>query len=302
MATFQLPLPPFEPPRSLVPTPIREARELMDRSAHDALQWAAAIQTTFERERMYMRFPGFQFASYGALNPEIDGGPFGVAVHAAAAPWGEGAHDMRVGDAKFRLAVRTDEELTLHRPTDPERGTSTCWALSTRLAAGKEYALTAEHTVGALQGGDPVGAQKTGIGNLVPLAGGGTAEIKDIGPPGIDATLLDVGSPHGSLASFSTITYPAPWTPVTIEGAHNNVPTMFMRSSDVTGSMHHLLPIRLFLEQAAQPGDSGALVPDASGTGIGLYMGEVANPAGVREGVCQHLGQIEHAMALTLLT
>jgi hypothetical protein len=283
-------LPAFDAPRELVPPRVLEAVEPYDHINRRAVEWAAAIQTTFEREEMYVRFPAYQFASYGALDPEVDGGAFGVAVHALAPYQGSLDHGMAVGNARFRIAVRTDEQLTLHRPPDPANGTATCWAHSAKLTPGHEYVLTVEHAVSG---------HSVGVGGRVPMSHG-TATIVDLPSYGIDAALLDTGT-SGSLTQLPAVRYPAPWTPVTIEGAHCTPSTTFMRSSDVTGSLHPMLPIRLFFAHAAHHGDSGALVLDQNGRGLGLYMGEVTNRGGVREGVCQHLGQVEQVMALTLL-
>jgi hypothetical protein len=291
-AGFPDPLPAFRPPVDLVPGAVREAAAAhADPSSGRALEWAAAIQTTFEREQMYRRFPGFRLASYGALHREIDGHSFGVAVHTSAPYEGIIDHGMEVGGATFPIAMRVADQVTLHRPPDPQAGTTACWTFSGRLASGKQYALTAEHVVDG---------HARGKGAQVALAGGGSATIEDMAPPGIDAALLDLGSGPPALP-FTSVRFPAPWTDVHIDGAQSNVATTYMRTTDVVGTLDKMFPIRLFLAKAAQPGDSGALVTDQQGNGLGVYMGEVANPAGVVEGVCQHLGQAEFHMSLTLL-
>ena len=67
------------------------------------------------------------------------------------------------------------------------------------------------------------------------------------------------------------------------------------------GTLHSSIPLRVFLANPGQAGDSGALVRDKNGMGIGLYMGEVTTPANVQEGFCQHLGQVEQSLNIDLL-
>jgi hypothetical protein len=66
------------------------------------------------------------------------------------------------------------------------------------------------------------------------------------------------------------------------------------------GTLDSSVPLRIFLANAGQGGDSGALVVDSNGNGIGLYTGEVTTPANLQEGFCQHLGQVEKTMAVDL--
>jgi hypothetical protein len=52
------------------------------------------------------------------------------------------------------------------------------------------------------------------------------------------------------------------------------------------------LPARIFLGWPREKGDSGALVTDLKGRGIGMYPGGIVNTATSRmEGISQHLGQ-----------
>jgi hypothetical protein len=53
------------------------------------------------------------------------------------------------------------------------------------------------------------------------------------------------------------------------------------------------IPHYFLLDQALQPGDSGSLVRLANGgEGLGLYIGELTTPSGLR-GLCQGLDQLD---------
>jgi hypothetical protein len=288
MARFPAGLPFRSPPARLLPPSIDEASGGLEELSALALRWSAALQTSFEREHLFRRIRGFQAASYGALGPKEQDPAFGIVAHTEVDVVDRDQLTIEIDDSRFPIVVRARETFTQHRPPDPVEGTSACWATSPRLNSEQACALTAAHNV---KGCD--------IGGPVALATGQAATLADIGPPGIDAALLDVGRAVGA-QRLEAIPYPAPWTPVTVESIGGPVPTTFMRSSDVTGSLDAMLPIRLFLAQPCSAGDSGALVADGSEKGLGIYMGEVSNRAGVHEGVCQHLGQVTHVMALTL--
>jgi hypothetical protein len=281
-------MPDDPPPRALVPPHVTEAAEAYEARSAYGLLWSAALQTRFEQERIWQRIPGFQFASYGALDPDLS--VLGVVVHARSDRMQE-PFTLSVEGAEFPVLTRANDRFRPHRPPDPANGTSACWATSAKLHPRRTYALTAEHNVRGIDVGDPV-----------PLAGGGQGRLVDVAPPGIDAALYAVPT-QTSVTQLSAVNFPAPWTTVMLDGHTRATQTTFTRSSDLTGSLDAMLPIRLFLAQPGTPGDSGGLVSDAGGgDGLGIYMGEVANRGGVIEGVCQHLGQVAHVMSLTLYT
>jgi hypothetical protein len=56
------------------------------------------------------------------------------------------------------------------------------------------------------------------------------------------------------------------------------------------------LPLRLGLEHAGQPGDSGALVLDSEGRAVGIYMGALVNALSMRFGLAQHAFQVSAVM------
>jgi hypothetical protein len=90
----------------------------------------------------------------------------------------------------------------------------------------------------------------------------------------------------------------AQWTDVSFQGRQSIVHTKIVEVELGRGSLVHWIPLRVFIADPGQPGDSGALLRDAQGKGVAIYMGGVHNSAGTMEGFGQHLGQVADDMDL----
>lgn len=88
------------------------------------------------------------------------------------------------------------------------------------------------------------------------------------------------------------------WLDVSIVGRLGTLRTKVIEVQLGRMAYHPSIPLRVFLGHPGQPGDSGALVCDLQGNGIGVYMGSLGSPLGHQEGFCQHLAQATHIMNL----
>jgi hypothetical protein len=273
-----------------------------------AIHWTVALENAFERSRFAASMPGFQMATYGFANPEIEQPAFGVIVYTApsevykiasfynrdeqnqsdpASPYG-----ITVGDVRFPIFVR-QREIEFHSlSVNPRSGTAACWAKSKRPPlASKTAVLTAKHIFG-----QPV------LGTTIPLTSG-SGKLIDVAPEGVDAALVEVtqtpATPSRKLRSRTLV---AQWIDVDLHTQHSIIRTKVVEVNSSRGTLHHSIPLRIFLAHSANPGDSGSLVTTPSGMGIGLYMGSVTNPGTqLSEGFCQHLAQAASALQVDLL-
>ncbi|HVW78643.1 MAG TPA: hypothetical protein VHB45_13605 [Alloacidobacterium sp.] len=257
------------------------------------VMWTMAIQNAFEKDNYAKGLPGFRTATYGFFDPETEMDGFGVIAYVAPSldgpPRGE-FHWVNVDQESFRIMVRP-AEWTLHAPPNPTMGTATCWAQSRKpRLKNKPAMLTAKHVVG----------NRT-IGSNVPLTSG-RGTLLDLAPEGIDAALVRVSQSiwPGSPNPLQCQRFIAQWTDVDVYTASGSFSTKITEVNSGRGSLDPNIPLRVFLANPGQSGDSGALVLDTSGNGIGLYMGEMTTQANVQEGFCQHLAQVEDSMAVDL--
>jgi hypothetical protein len=92
-----------------------------------------------------------------------------------------------------------------------------------------------------------------------------------------------------------------PWTDVGFESTTGKIQTKVTAATDTRGSLDPSVPARVFLARPGQSGDSGALVIDSGGLGVGIYMGAIADASSTRtKGMRQHLAQAGDTMGLTL--
>lgn len=257
------------------------------------VMWTIAIQNAFEKDNYVKELPGFRTATYGFFDPETEMDGFGVIAYVAPSlegpPRGE-FNWVTVDQESFRIMVRP-AEWTLHAPPNPTMGTATCWAQSRRpRLKNKPALLTAKHVI-----------VNTTIGSAVPLASG-RGTLLDLAPEGIDAALVRVSKSiwPDSLKQLSCQKYVAQWTDVDVFTTSGGFSTKITEVSSGRGSLDPSIPLRVFLANHGQSGDSGSLVLDNSGNGVGLYMGEMTTQANLQEGLCQHLGQVEESMSVDL--
>ncbi len=257
-----------------------------------AVLWTLALTEAFARTDIGRRIPGFRFATAGFTDPEYERDDFGIILYCHPNPIiRAGAHlaSIVAGEREFPVYLRSVIEVLHHASLpDPMGMTSTCWARSTR-GVGTDGVLTCKHGLVMLN-------PPTMIGDQVEMRLGQTT-LLDLGPDGIDAALL--ADPHGIQgASLKTRKYIAQFTDVTIEG---NVPwkTKVTEVYLFNGNYQAALPMRVFFAKPGKNGDSGALMVDDQGFGLGLYMGGDVNTAtNHMHGFGQHLEQVTHLMQL----
>src|SRR5579884_81307 len=257
--------------------------------------WTIAIQNAFELGGHAKEIPGFRMASYGFFDPETELDGFGVIAYVNPSLHGPAKGEFQwvtVDGQSFPVIARA-AVWKLHAPSvHPSLGTSTCWANSRRpTLKNKPAIVTAKHVVGTA----------IPIGSSVPMTSGhGT--LLDLAPEGIDAALVQISRTHWprNPTQLSCQKFVAQWTDVNVYSPTGVISTKVTEVSSGRGTLDPSIPLRIFLANPGQSGDSGALIIDSTGKGIGLYMGEVTTPANLQEGFCQHLGQVEEAMSVDL--
>jgi hypothetical protein len=213
----------------------------------------------------------------------------------AAFAWLPGADHLQF--PVVLVPVVFDEHQGSHAPPNPRGGLATCWALDSGLQQGL---LTAKHNVN----GYPQGAALN-LGSVR-----ATLAAKAPGP--VDAAFLALAS-HPIPASARPLTaqaFPAMSTAVDVLTARGAA-TDSIASVDWTFGVFNNanFPVKVYLRSPHSPGDSGALVLDASTReGVALYLGSLRvpttsaaakGPAGVL-GFSQHLHQAEEILKLKL--
>jgi hypothetical protein len=262
------------------------ALESFDERQRHAVLWTAAVQTAFVEQKIGMRIPGFRFASIGFADPETETDTFGVLAYTSPVSTREEVFTFTAAHHEVPIRTRPGYEELHRRPeVHPQTGTSCCWA---RQTGSQVLLLTAKHVLG----GGRIGASVA--------TSHGTGWIVDLAPDSIDAALI-VPPPavvHKLGRPLKCLPYVAQWTDVQFHGRGSPSPVKtkvtevwFRASNDPS------LPGRIFLAGPGQQGDSGALVSDLSGNGVGIYLGGQINVATERmEGFCQHLGQACHLL------
>ena len=263
---------------------LAEAILRMEEPQRQVVLWTAALQTWVVQGKLWERIPGFRFCSVGFADPETEEDAFGVLVYVEPLNNQEEKFTIEVAGRNFRLIVRPSFEVLHSWPqVHPINGTATCWAQSRKQRTSEFGFVTAKHVLdGAL------------AGTATPTTAG-KGKILEVAPDSIDAALIAVpasfkGEPGPPLHCTP---YVAQWTDVQFEGMGSRRPVItkvtevwFRVANDPS------LPGRVFLAFPGKSGDSGALVQDTAGNGIGIYLGGLVNVATQKmEGFCQHLGQ-----------
>jgi hypothetical protein len=286
-------LPQEKPPSDLlVDVSLDELSELSQDRLHIAL-WTAAAIRLFKSRAVWRWIPGYRFAAFGFTDPDSEADAFGVVIFATPGlHLGRESFDLEGDGISFPVFVRRAVE-HYHAPKiNPTGGTASCWATSARLSAPLNSGLlTAKHLLS-----DPrIGA--------VTYTTAGPARVLDVGPDGVDAALIEAPRfptpPSNSVLTVEKRV--VAWDDVLIDGTQSGlISTKVTLVTDTRGSLSPSLPIRIYLAAHGLPGDSGALVKNVSGQGVGIYMGAMADMVSRPEGFCQHLGQAVEAMNLTL--
>jgi hypothetical protein len=266
------------------------------RQEESLLNAAAKLQEAFEHQQAWRQYPGFWFAAYGLFETFDVDDPwaFGVIVYAQDEPPSD--YEFAVDGERMPVDVRIGARyVPAAGKVHPLDGTTTCHARSGRVAPADTTLLTAAHIL------SPSLTTPVSVGDEVQL-GSGRGIVVDVGPPAIDAMLV---LPHGEeLEHGSRLEVedrPAPYTEAYVHTSGLVQETMLMSVTDALGTLSPYVPSRLFLADACSAGDSGSLVTNREGKGIGIYTGRIQDIAGKAvHGVCQHLGQVVHCMNLSL--
>lgn len=295
---------PFEAPAGLLPEYFEDLRSNLPAAEVRVLGWTVVLASLVDGLAPWRTVAGYRFTTYGLVEvgDEVN---FGVTIYAEPHPY------ERIGDVsaefepievegkKFPVVVRRPFEILHGTPQiHPRGGRSACWASSAKHSS--QAILTAAHVLKALLGRDPT------IGDIVPMDHQGTivsGTVVDVAPGGIDAALVQppntasAGAPGPALPTA----LPLPWMDVTINAPAGPIATKVTSVTDTRGIIHSpSLPARVITAKAGQPGDSGSLAVDPTHQGVGIYIGELVDPAGRVEGICQHLEQVVRVMGLSL--
>lgn len=283
---------------------LEDALRNQDRASRRAILWTLAVNEAFWQERVFWRdLPGFRFASCGFADPELETDAFGVFLYAEMpVKPGPPVSELEVAGVRFPVFHRFTIEVPHALPNvHPRLGTAACWATSKKPPLrGRTGFLTVKHVL-------QTQAQPLMLGSPIPLTTPNgqpqVGAVLDLGPDGIDAGLVEApgwAPPVGGLAPLACPHFIAQWSDVSFQGSASIVRTKVVEVQLGRGSLHPSVPLRIFLAHPGQPGDSGALILDQQGQGVGLYMGGLANLAGFMEGYGQHLAQVVDVMNLDL--
>jgi hypothetical protein len=270
------------------------------------IYWTVAVENAFETAGYARKIPWFKTATYGFADPEAEEDAFGVIAYVALS-----FHEPRDRKVPDRLEVNGESFPIIFRQAEwhlhskllpyfesvhPADGTSTCWAMSNRLPKRELAILTAKHVVGK----KPVGSSIPLKSSEPSLRGHGT--LLDVAPDGIDAAIIGVPRSLARLdgGPLEWQKFIAQWTDVEVYSTSGTFSTKITEVNSGRGTLDSSIPLRIFLATPGQAGDSGALVLDYAGRGVGLYMGSITTPANVQEGFCQHLGQAAESLDLDL--
>jgi hypothetical protein len=282
---------------------LRDQIEPYSEPEQRAILWSIALQNAFEEQGIARSIPGLEMVTYGFADTEFEEDAFAALAYTAPSTpeldetvslEGQFAARVKVSNLVFPVFVRPSL-WEFHIPElHPASGTATCWAKSMKPSLQKKVGLlTAKHVVGPRILGNPISLTK-GIGKLI-----------DVAPEGIDAALIQVpkGSVPHRMHPFSAQTFIPQFMDVQVYGRQSGVfQTKVIEVTPSRGTLAYTIPLRVFLNNPGQPGDSGSLVLNADAEGVGIYMGSVANLASQRlEGFCQHLKQAAECMSLELM-
>jgi hypothetical protein len=174
------------------------------------------------------------------------------------------------------------------------KGSCACWVnySGSAPAPWTKGLFTARHVVEHLSVGDPV--------TLIPSGPSYAGTVADYGACTVDAAVIEVdptdwpGGMSKVAAAGPYSTAMAPGLAVELEGR--------VTTPRATGKIvsHHPLPgywgsmmgQRIVIDRSGRPGDSGGCVDKApNGQTVGIYMGEIDDGAGGKQGLAQDLHQ-----------
>jgi hypothetical protein len=240
----------------------------------------------------YRDFPDYPWSPFrwqpaiGAFDMDFEDAGFGVVIMTRP-PVQSGVIGQirfpRFEGRLFPIALRSLEE-DLHAVPSTSNAASACWA-EDRKIKGQWGVLTCRHAVSGVA-----------VGAHITLTGGSNAKLDRKAPPTIDAAFLTTTAPH-NLAKMNLLRYAVPGQSVRVSASAGAAQRSIVTVTDTLGVINDPYhPIKLYLDQPCQPGDSGALVDTTASEGAGIYLGAMTNaivagqPAQI-VGFAQHLEQ-----------
>jgi hypothetical protein len=172
----------------------------------------------------------------------------------------------------------------LHALPSTSNAASSCW-VEDRSKPGQWGVLTCRHALSGVQ-----------QGATITLTNGATAKLERKAPATIEAAFLATAAPS-RLNQMALLRFATPGQSIRVVTARGVNQRSVVAVTDTLGVIddpYHL--IKLYMDQACQPGDSGALVDTNTGEGAGIYLGAmtsatVAGRSGQTVGFAQHLEQ-----------
>src|SRR5262249_25429690 len=113
-------------------------------------------------------------------------------------------------------------------------------------------------------------------GARVPLSGGGTGKVRKA-PATVDAAFITTNHPPASVNPLRVATAATAGQSVNVATATGIVARKVVDTTNTFGVIrdpYH--PIKVYLNQPCQPGDSGSLVLLTPNVGFGIYLGELS--------------------------
>lgn len=286
-------------PQNRIPIAIQNVLKSIDPLQGHVIGWIFVLAQEFQRLALWKEIPGFRFVTYGLADPKWEGVEFAVLAYARRMTnVSDKPREITVDERVFHVFIRRPFENYHYPIVHPSNGRSACWAASPKVS--QQAVLTAKHVLSSILQHDPQ------IGDKVPMKRGASTiqgTVVDLGPDGIDAALVEPPNSSSILTgnAINPLTFVTPWMDVIINAAAGPINTKVTSVTDTRGILRSsLLPARVILADAGFPGDSGSLVNDPQGNGIGIYIGELTDPACRTEGISQHLGQVVDLMQLQL--
>ena len=205
---------------------------------------------------------------------------------------------VNVGNSIFPLVLNYGR-IQLHGcPTHPPGGTGCCWVQdATGTATWTHGILASRHVVSSYSLGSGISLTPTSSYST-PVSG----SLADIDACTIDAAIIKINSadwPAG-LGSLHLNAAIAPGVKVQFNGAHTSGSGSVLRIFQHSNYYGNLFGQRIITDCYGIPGDSGTLLQDTSGRGLGIYMGDIPDGSGGYEGLYQDLKQVEHYFHLNL--
>jgi len=255
--------------------------------------WTIALEYFYE-ENLYSisKVIEIEFVTYGFLNPQNEKNAFGIIVYQKFGTKTSEPIRFKLYGEVFYIVFRQSIS-AIHSPRfEPLNGTKTCYAAYPG-GNNKWYMLTASHLFPGKKDGDVVDIINEHNGKVV------SSNIEKVCTNGIDAALVEIPDELLYPNQIKTRQFLAQWEDVIFESRSSNtiVQTKIVEVSSGRGTLDPAIPLRLYTADVGIPGDSGALLKDSYGNGIGIYMGTITpivnNNNLQLEGVFQHLMQAE---------